>query len=339
MRARIAGIHRGVSAVTEQHIDVEAFCIEIEAAAGRLADMARLTPVITSRTLDELTGAEIFLKCENFQRVGAFKFRGACNALCKLDDAQRRRGVVTYSSGNHAQALACAGGLLGSPVTVVMPVNAPAVKREATAGYGAEIIAYDPNRESREKIGRKLASERGLTLIPPYDHPDVIAGQGTTALELLQQVPVLDSILVPTGGGGLLSGTALITSARAPTCKVIGVEPEVADDATRSFRTGQLQTVHNPPTIADGVRTPCLGEWTFPIVRDYVADMVTVSETAIREAVRFLFQRTKLVVEPSGALGVAALLSGACDGGGRIGVILSGGNVDERVFADLLAGS
>jgi len=317
-------------------LDTEWFCNEIEAAETRLRGNSHLTPVLSSRTLDELSGASVFLKCENLQRVGAFKFRGAYNALSKLSYEQRSRGVISYSSGNHAQALACAGGLLGVAITVVMPNNAPTIKREATIGYGAELILYDPASESREAIGNRLAKERELTLIPPYDHPDVIAGQGTAAFELIAECESLDTILVPTGGAGLLSGTALIATRHAPECRVIGVEPEVADDATRSFKTGELQTVHNPPTIADGVRTHSLGKWTFPIVLKHVADMVTVSEKDIKDAVRFLLRRMKIVVEPAGALGVAALLSGAIKTDGRVGVILSGGNVDEQTLIEII---
>lgn len=320
----------------QTQIDTDWFCNEIEAAETRLRGNALKTPVLTSPRLDAQTGAKVFLKCENLQRVGAFKFRGAYNALSKLDDEQRGRGVVSYSSGNHAQALACAGRLLGVAITVVMPVDAPAIKRDATKEYGAEVIEYDPALESREDIGRRLATERRLTLIPPYDHPDVIAGQGTVALELLEQCKTLDTILVPTGGAGLLSGSALTVSRHAPDCKVIGVEPELADDATRSFRTGKLQTVHNPPTMADGVRTPSLGKWTFPIVLKHVDDMVTVSEQAIAAAMRFLLLELKIVVEPAGALGVAALLSGAVRTDGRVGVILSGGNVDPDVLSLVL---
>ncbi|NNF67600.1 MAG: threo-3-hydroxy-L-aspartate ammonia-lyase, partial [Gammaproteobacteria bacterium] len=305
-------------------------------AETRLRGNSHLTPVMTSRTLDKITGASVFLKCENLQRVGAFKFRGAYNALSKLSFEQRSRGVISYSSGNHAQALACAGQQLGVAITVVMPENAPRIKREATVAYGATVIDYDPATESREAIGNKLATEQQLTLIPPYDHPDVIAGQGTAAFELIAECDELDCILVPTGGAGLLSSTALIATRHAPECQVIGVEPELADDATRSFKTGQLQTVHNPPTIADGVRTPSLGKWTFPIVRKHVADMLTVSEDEIKVAVRFLLQRMKLLVEPAGALGVAALLSGAIKSSGRVGVILSGGNIDEQTLCKIL---
>lgn len=322
--------------IPRNDIDSETLCDAVEAAARRLDGHAYRTPLVRSRSLDERSGAAVWLKCENLQRTGAFKFRGAYNALASLAPAARRRGVVTHSSGNHAQALACAGRALGIPVTVVMPDNAPAVKRAATEGYGAEVIAYDPLRESREVLSGRVAAERGLVLIPPYDHPDIIAGQGSAALEMIAQGAECDALLVPTGGGGLLSGTALACHRHARDCRVVGVEPEVADDATRSFRSGVLQSVRNPDTIADGVRTPALGSWTFPLVRRHVADMVTVSEQAICEALVFLLHRTKLLVEPSGVLGVAALLSGAFDARGRVGVILSGGNVDARTLADIL---
>lgn len=317
-------------------IDSEWFCNEIEAAETRLRSTTLLTPVLTSQKLNTLTGATVFLKCENLQRVGAFKFRGAYNALSKLSYQQRSRGVISYSSGNHAQALALAGSMLGVSITVIMPTDAPAIKRTATADYGAEVILYDPATESREEIGHRLADDRQLTLIPPYDHPDVIAGQGTVAFELFAECPDLEIILVPTGGAGLLSGTALIAGRHAPNCKVIGVEPALADDATRSFNTGTLQTVDNPQTIADGVRTPYLGQWTLPIVLNHVHDMVTVSEQAIIDAVRFLLLEVKIVVEPAGALGVAALMSGAIETDATVGVILSGGNIDPDVLTNIV---
>lgn len=298
------------------------------AAAKRLRGQANRTPVVTSRTLNQKVGAEIFLKCENYQRVGAFKFRGAYNAMSQLADEQRRRGVITHSSGNHAQAVALVGRLLGIQTTVVMPNDAPRIKRDATEAYGATIIGYDPEETTREKISTDLKETHGYTLIPPYDHEDIVAGQGTAALELGEKVKNLDMVLVPCGGGGLLSGCAIANKGIDPKCRVIGIEPELADDATKSFRTGTLHTVHNPPTIADGTRTPSLGKITFPLVLDFVDDMQTVSEAAIISAVKFLFYRMKLVVEPSGALGVAALLSGVVKPGGRAGVIVSGGNID-----------
>jgi len=262
--------------------------------------------------------------------MGAFKFRGAYNAVSRLSPADRARGVVTFSSGNHGQAVALAGRLLGTPVTVVMPADAPAVKVEATRGYGAEVVLYDRSQgPTREEIGTRLATQRGLSLVPPFDHADVIAGQGTAALELVEETGPLDLLLVPCGGGGLLSGSALVMRARSPAARVVGVEPAKADDATRSFRTRTLQTVTNPDTIADGARTPSLGELTFPLVLANVSDMVTVSEEAIIEATLFLWNRVKLVVEPTGALAAAALLDRVVSARGlRVGVILSGGNVD-----------
>lgn len=309
----------------------------VRAAAARLKGHAHRTPVMTSRTLDALVGAQVFLKCESFQRGGAFKYRGAYNTISQLSEAEQARGVVTYSSGNHAQAVALVCRELGIQATVVMPADAPLTKRVATEGYGASIVTYDPATGDRRELAEALAAEHGWALIPPFDHPHVIAGQGTAALELLEDAGPLDALLVPCGGGGLLSGSAVAARGLVPACRVIGIEPEVADDATRSFRTGVLHAVRNPPTIADGTRTPSLGALTFPLVLEYVDDMQTVSEEAIKEAVRFLFYHTKLVVEPSGALGVAALLSGAVRVSGRAGVILSGGNVDGPAMAAILA--
>ncbi len=310
----------------------------IEEAKERLRGYANVTPIMTSRTLNQWVRAEVFLKCENFQRVGAFKFRGAFNAISRLTDKQRSRGVITYSSGNHAQAVALVGRLLGVQTTVIMPNNAPLTKRAATEGYGATVIDYDPAESTREEMAKVIKSERGYTLIPPFDHADVIAGQGTAALELFEEVKTLDLLLVPCGGGGLLSGSAIAGKGMDPGCKVVGIEPVLADDATRSFHTQTLQTVSNPPTIADGTRTPSLGKLTFPLVLKYVDDMRTVSEDAIVEAVRFLFYRMKLVVEPSGALGVAALLSGAIPASGRVGVMISGGNIDAGTMSKILSG-
>ena len=304
---------------------------DVLAAAARLAGVAHRTPVITSRTVNERTSADVFFKCENFQRAGAFKFRGAYNALAKLTPDQRLRGVMTYSSGNHAQAMSLAGRMLGIPVTIVMPDDAPAVKLEATRGYGGQVVTYDRATGNREAIGRQLAEERGLTLVPPFDHPDVIAGQGTAALELFEEVGPLDVLLVCCGGGGLLSGTALAATGRVPGCRVIGVEPELADDATRSFKTKTLHTVHNPPTVADGARTPSLGRLTFPLVLAHVHDMVTVPDDALLKTMFFLWERLKIVVEPTGALAATALLEGVTPvKGRRVGIIVSGGNVDLR---------
>lgn len=301
---------------------------DIERAAQCIHGTAHRTPVVTSRTLDALVGSSLFLKCENLQRAGAFKFRGAFNALSNLSEQQRRAGVLTYSSGNHAQAIALAGRLLGIETTVIMPDNAPASKLAATRGYGAEVIQYDPRATNREELAAHWQAERNMTVIPPYDHADIVSGQGTAALELIEECGDLDFIFTPCGGGGLLSGSAIVAKGRSAKCKVVGVEPELADDASRSFRTGRLQTISNPPTIADGLRTPHLGTLTFALVQKYVDDMVTVSEKEIVDAMRFLWTRTKLVVEPSGAVPVAAVMQARQPAGSRIGIIISGGNVD-----------
>jgi threonine dehydratase len=302
---------------------------DIERAARQIDGTARRTPVVTSRTVDARTQAQVFFKCENFQRAGAFKFRGAYNALAQLDPDQRRRGVVAFSSGNHAQAVALAGQLLDIPRVIVMPTDSPSVKRAATTDYGAEIVFYDRDHDDREAIGRMLADQRGLAVIPPYNHRDIIAGAGTAARELLQDTGPLDLILVPCGGGGLLSGTALAAEALSPDCRVIGVEPAAGDDATRSFRTRVLHTIRNPMTVADGARTPSLGTLTFPLVLDHVADMATVDDVALLRSMFFLWERLKLVVEPTGALAAAALLEQRVETrGARVGIILSGGNVD-----------
>jgi threonine dehydratase len=309
----------------------------VQAASKRLRGHAHVTPIMNSQTLNQSAGAEIFLKCENFQRVGAFKFRGAYNAMSQLSDKDGKRGVITHSSGNHAQAIALVGRLLGIQTTIVMPDDAPATKRAATEAYGATIVEYNPQETTREKISEDLERKHGYVLIPPYDHVDIVAGQGTAALELFEEIDSLDVLLVPCGGGGLLSGSAIAARGAAPACRVIGIEPELADDATRSFQTGRLHTVENPPTIADGTRTPSLGKHvTFPFVLKYVDDMKTVSEAAIIKAVKFLFYRMKLVVEPSGALGVAALLSGVIRPQGRVGVIISGGNIDGDTMRKIL---
>ena len=309
----------------------------IQAAKKRLSGQAHVTPIMTSRTLDARVGATVYLKCENYQRAGAFKFRGAYNAMAQLAKEDGKRGVITHSSGNHAQAIALVGRLLGIQTTIVMPNDAPATKRAATEAYGATIIQYDPAESSREEISQDLAKRHGYKLIPPYDHIDIVAGQGTATLELLEKTKSLDMLLVPCGGGGLLSGSAIAAKNMAPECRVLGIEPELADDATRSFQTGRLHTVKNPPTIADGTRTPSLGEQvTFPLVLKYVDDMKTVSEEAIIAAVKFMFYRMKLVVEPSGALGVAALLGGKLRPHGRVGVIISGGNIDGPTMKMIL---
>jgi threonine dehydratase len=309
---------------------------EVAEAARRLKPYAYRTPVLHSTSLDTIAGGAVFLKCENLQHVGAFKFRGALNAIASLPTKDRARGVVAYSSGNHAQAVARVGQLLGIPTTIVMPADAPLIKRQATSDFGAKVVLYDPATESREALAEDLVARSGAALIPPFDHRDVIAGQATVALELHEEITALDAVVVPCGGGGLLSGTGIVTRAIAPGCRVICVEPELGDDATRSFRTRTLQSVRNPATIADGTRTASLGALTFPLVLAHVDDMVTVSEAEIIDAVRLLFYRVKIVVEPSGALGVAAILSGKLPDHDRIGVILSGGNVDGSTMASIL---
>jgi len=307
---------------------------DVASAAERLAGHAHRTPVMTSHTVDERTGARVFFKCENLQRMGAFKFRGAYNAMSRLSSDERRRGVLAYSSGNHAQAVALAGKILGVRVVIVMPSDAPAVKIEATRGYGAEIVLYDKHKEVREEVAERTARERELPVIPPFDHPHVIAGQGTAAKELIEDAGPLDYLFVPVSGGGLISGCAVAASHLAPDCKVIGVEPEAGDDATRSFKTKSLQSCHNPDTIADGARTHSLGRLTFPLVLRYVSDMVTVSDSELVEAVLYLWERMKIIVEPTGALGAAGLFErGLPVAGKRVGVILSGGNVDLKLMA------
>jgi threonine dehydratase len=302
---------------------------DIVGAARQIAGIAHRTPTVTSRIVDARTGAQVFFKCENLQRAGAFKFRGAYNALSRLSPDQRRRGVVAYSSGNHAQAVALAGQLLDIPRTIVMPADAPAVKRNATVAYGGDVLSYDRTRENREAIGRRLADTRGLTLIPPFDHRDIIAGQGTAACELLEDAGPLDLLLVPCGGGGLLAGSALAAGALAPGCRVVGVEPAAGDDAARSFRTRTLQVVEHPKSVADGALTPSLGRLTLPLVLDHVSDMATVDDDALLRAMFYLWERIKMMVEPTGALGAAALFEGNLPvRGKRVGVILSGGNVD-----------
>lgn len=301
---------------------------DVERAARRISGAAHWTPVETSKTVTAQTGAEVFFKCEQLQRGGAFKFRGAYNALSQLSEDERRRGVVTFSSGNHAQAVALAGQILGIPRVIVIPSDAPAVKREATAAYGAEIITYVRAEQDREVIARRLGEERGLTVIPPYDHGHIIAGAGTAARELIQDVGALDWLFVPCGGGGLLSGSALSARALSPSCRIVGVEPSAGDDATRSFQTKTLQTVRDPETVADGARTPSLGKLTFPLVLELVNEMMTVDDPTLVRAMFFLWERLKLVVEPTGALAAAAVLGRRDLAGARVGVILSGGNVE-----------
>ncbi len=313
---------------------------DVRAAAGRLAGHAHRTPVLTSRTADDELGAKLFFKCENFQRMGAFKFRGAFNALARFDDRQRRAGVVAFSSGNHAQAIALSARLVGMPAVIVMPHDAPVAKVAATKGYGATVVVYDRFTEDREAIGRGLAEERGMTLIPPYDHPDVIAGQGTAALELIEEVGPLDALFVCMGGGGLVSGSALAARALSPSCRIYAVEPEAGNDGQRSFRSGKIVHIDTPRTIADGAQTQHLGEYTFAIIRRDVDDVLTASDDELVAAMRFFAERMKMVVEPTGGLGFAAArkMRGELEGK-RVGVIVSGGNVDLARYAGLLAGS
>jgi threo-3-hydroxy-L-aspartate ammonia-lyase len=309
---------------------------DVARAHERIKGQAKRTPVLTSSTADALTGARVFFKCENLQRMGAFKFRGAFNALSQLSSAESARGVIAFSSGNHAQAVALAGKLLGIKTLIVMPADAPQVKLEATRGYGAEIVLYRKD-ENREAVTLKLAEERKLTLIPPFDHPHVIAGQGTAAKELIEDAGPLDALLVPCGGAGLLSGCAIAARHLLPECRVIGVEPAAGDDATRSFKEKKLITIEVPETIADGARTTSLGSLTFPLVLRYVSDMLTVTDDELLRAMFWLWERMKIVVEPTGALGFSALFTKQFDAKGlRVGVILSGGNVDLRWAAETL---
>jgi threo-3-hydroxy-L-aspartate ammonia-lyase len=316
---------------------------DVQAAARRLEGHAHRTPVLSSRTVDERTGARVFFKCENLQRAGAFKFRGAFNAIAQLPDEQRRHGVLAYSSGNHAQAVALAGRLLQTRATILMPSDAPRVKLEATRGYGAEVITYDRMTQDREALAAQLAHARGLVLIPPFDHPDVIAGQGTAAKELIEEVGQLDFLFVCVGGAGLISGCALAAHALSPGCQVIGVEPEAGNDVAQSLAAGRIVTIATPVTIADGAQTTHPGRLTFPIVQACVSQVLTVPDAQLVRTMRFFFERMKLVVEPTGCLAAAAVLGDAACGAGlslsnaRVGVIISGGNVDPAVFARLLA--
>lgn len=322
---------------------------DVRAAAARLEGVARRTPVLTCAALDELVGVRVLLKCEAFQRIGAFKFRGAYNALASLDAEQRSRGVLAYSSGNHAQGIALAGRLLGVRTVIVMPSDAPKVKLEATRGYlgaSGEVVVYERERITREALGAELAEREGLTIVPPYDHPAVITGQGTVAMELFEQAlemgeGPLDELYVCAGGCGLLSGCAIAAKDAAPDCRVIGVEPEAGADAKWSFDTGRLHTVANPATIADGARTPYLGRWTFPLIRRHVDAMETVCDAELIAMMRFCFERLKVVIEPSGVLGLAGLVrasrEGRLGGVGTVGVVISGGNVDADRFAKLMS--
>lgn len=302
---------------------------DVARAHERIKPYAKRTPVLTSATIDALTGAKVFFKCENFQRMGAFKFRGAYNALSQLSADQKKKGVVAFSSGNHAQAVALAGKLLGIRATIVMPTDAPKVKLEATRGYGAEVVMYDASNEDRQKIAEKLAAERGFTLIPPFDHPHILAGQGTAAKELIEETGPLDLLMVPCGGGGLLSGCSIAAKHLSPLCRVIGVEPAAGDDGLRAFRSGKLETIKLPDTIADGARTTSLGKITFALIQKHVDDFLTVTDEELLKWMFFLWERMKIVVEPTGALAAAALLQGKTDAKGKkVGVVISGGNVD-----------
>ena len=311
---------------------------DVVAASERIAGVAHATPVKTSRTINEQLGAEVFFKCENMQRMGAFKFRGGYNSLAKFTPEQRKAGVVAFSSGNHAQAIALSARLLGIPATIVMPHDAPAAKVAATKGYGAQVVIYDRYKEDREQIGRDLAAKHGLTLIPPYDHADVIAGQGTAAKELLEEVGPLDFVFAPLGGGGLLAGTALSTRALSPNATIYGVEPEAGNDGQQSFRSGSIVHIETPKTIADGAQTQHLGNLTFPIIKREVNDILTASDEQLRAEMRFFAERMKMVVEPTGCLGLAAARAIKTQlQGKRIGIIISGGNVDIPRYAELLA--
>ncbi|TDR89090.1 threo-3-hydroxy-L-aspartate ammonia-lyase [Enterovirga rhinocerotis] len=310
---------------------------DVEAAARRIEGAAHRTPVLTSRTADERTGARLFFKAENLQRAGAFKFRGALNAIRSLSPEQRTRGVVTFSSGNHAQSIAYAGRLEGVPTVIVMPKDAPALKMAATKGYGGEVLLYDRYTEDREAIGRRLSEERGLAIIPPFDHPDVIAGQGTATKELIEEVGPLDLLLVCLGGGGLLSGSALAAEALSPGCRVVGVEPEAGNDVQQSLAAGRIVTIPVPKSIADGALTPAPSARTFALIQRLVSEVVTVPDAGLVEAMRFFVERMKIVVEPTGCLAAAAAFGGAVPvSGRRVGVILSGGNVDPAALASFL---
>jgi threonine dehydratase len=307
---------------------------DVEQAAARIKGVAHRTPVLTSRTADQVARAQLFFKCENFQRTGAFKFRGAYNAISRFTDEQRRAGVLTYSSGNHAQAIALSASLLGISAVIIMPHDAPALKVAATKGYGAEVIVYDRYTENREEIGRRLARQRGMTLIPPYDHPDVICGQGTAAMELIEEAGQLDMLLVCLGGGGLLAGSALAASAMSPHCRIIGVEPEAGNDGQQSLRSGAIVHIGVPDTIADGAMVTHIGNHNFEVIRREVDDIVTVSDAQLVATMKFFAERMKMVVEPTGCLGAAVALHGVVPvEGKKVGILVSGGNVDLARFA------
>lgn len=312
---------------------------DVASAAERIADYANKTPVMTSRTVNDEFAAEVFFKCENFQRMGAFKFRGAMNALRQFTPEQRAAGVVTFSSGNHAQAIALSAKLLGIPATIIMPHDAPAAKVAATKGYGGNVVIYDRYTEDREKIGRDLAEKQGLTLIPPYDHPHVIAGQGTATKELIEEVGQLDVLFVCLGGGGLLSGSALAARHLSPDCIIYGVEPVAGNDGQQSFRSGKIVHIDTPKTIADGAQTQHLGNITFPIIQQNVNDILTVSDDELVVSMKFIAERMKIVVEPTGCLGFAAARARKAElRGKKIGIIISGGNVDISRYSAFLAG-
>ncbi len=312
---------------------------DVVAAAQRIEGHAHKTPVLRSRTLDQRLDAQVFFKCENFQRMGAFKFRGAFNALSRFDAAQRKGGVLAFSSGNHAQAVALSARLQGIAAVILMPLDAPQAKVDATRGYGAEVVLFDRFKEDREELARDLAQSRGMTVIPPFNHPDVIAGQGTAAKELFEEVGELDYLFVCLGGGGLLSGSALSARALSPQCQVIGVEPEAGNDGQQSYRSGAIVRIETPKTIADGAQTQSLGELTFGIIRRDVDDVLTVSDVELVDAMAFFAERMKIIVEPTGCLGAAAVMQGKLQlAGKRVGVIVSGGNVDLKRFGQLVGG-
>ncbi|MEQ5159606.1 threo-3-hydroxy-L-aspartate ammonia-lyase [Proteus terrae] len=311
---------------------------DVAEAHQRILPYLNKTPVLTSRTINELTGAQFYFKCENFQRMGAFKFRGAMNALSQFNDQQRKNGVVTFSSGNHAQAIALSAKLLGIPTTIIMPEDAPKAKMEATKGYGGRVITYNRYTEDREEIGQQLAQKEGLTLIPPYDHPHIIAGQGTAAKELFDEVGELDMLFVPLGGGGLLSGSLLSTKALSPDCKVFGIEPLAGNDGQQSLRKGEIIHIDTPKTIADGAQTQHLGNYTFEIIRNNVDDILTATDEELISAMQFYAQRMKIIVEPTGCLSLAAARQfGDKLKGKKIGIIISGGNVDIAQYGHFLA--
>lgn len=323
--------------MTETSLSTPSF-EHVQAAAARLSGAAHRTPVLRSTTADALTGASLYFKCENLQRIGAFKFRGAYNAIASLSKTQRSRGVIAFSSGNHAQAIAKAGSMLDCPATIVMPEDAPPLKLAATRGYGAEVILYDRYTQDREAIASKFASEKGLTIIPPFNHPDVLAGQGTAALELFEEVGELDMLVVCVGGGGLIAGCALAANAMHENCEVIGVEPEAGNDVQLSLERGSRVSIDVPKTIADGAQTQCVGSITFPIIQEHVSSIQTVSDAALVRTMKWFGERMKLVVEPTGCLAAAAAFENKLSiKGKRVGILISGGNVDMNRYAQLIS--